>query len=536
MLFSLLGSALLGLSTLNPIVNANTLEQAMYIEDKQICFSAAKIEGMDSPINEIYKLKDLSGNVFYAQIGENNGFMVYDPVVDNFIEKSTELVSPYYFEEQGHDYYYFGPMNYYERVDDLFFSLIDETVFDLQYATSLQVIFDEQLLAFRDAQSSDAYQIFCTQAENTISPNSISVSNKTYIDNYQYIRDVNHPSNFDGSCGYVAGSLLLYYWDRTMHKGTVREQFLNENGELNDTGSVKDSEHNLKDKLVELAGGEASSWGLPVRDALINYCNEYGIGASSYYYFGKIGLDAELAPGRPAIIFGALPNESGGDDWLVNHAVVAYGIQHEWWGGYYIVNYGYGHDKAEISLGFGFVGSVCLFELQGYESTYTIQPSDYGFPDDYCSTPTNKTVTSSSGLTFETTRLRTGFIQNEYITMCPRKKGYGTAYIDYYFINPVTSIDVNLSYWSNDERYYVANNPEARIEYYKLCENEPIETLNLLTADLPTDRTNQKTYHIDFPGGTRHIRFYTHFNNMTGYTDRNKGRISIGNMTVSTYW
>lgn len=212
MLFSILGSALLGLSTLNPIVNANSLEQAMYIEDKQICFSAAKIEGMDSPINEIYKLKDLSGNVFYAQIGENNGFMVYDPVVDNFIEKSTELISPYYFEEQGHDYYYFGPMNYYERVDDLFFSLTDEAVFDLQYATSLQVIFEEQLLAFRDVQSSDAYQIYCDQAENAISPNSLSVSNKTYIDNYQYIRDVNHPSNFDGSCGYVAGSLLLYYW------------------------------------------------------------------------------------------------------------------------------------------------------------------------------------------------------------------------------------------------------------------------------------------------------------------------------------
>lgn len=219
------------------------------------------------------------------------------------------------------------------------------------------------------------------------------------------------------------------------------------------------------------------------------------------------------------------------------HAVVAYGVQHEWWGGYYIVNYGWGDDTAEVSLGFGFVGSVCLFQLSDdYKKTYSVVPTDYDYPDAYCSTPTDKTVTTASGLTFDTTRLRTGFIQNEYVTMCPRKEGYGTAYIDYYFTNPVTSIDVNLSYWSDDERYYAADYPEARIEYYRLCENTPIEALNLLTAELPTDRTNQKTYHIDFPGGTRHIRFYTHFNNMTGYTDRNKGRISIGDMIVSTYW
>jgi hypothetical protein len=48
--------------------------------------------------------------------------------------------------------------------------------------------------------------------------------------------------------------------------------------------------------------------------------------------------------------------------------------------------------------------------------------------------------------------------------------------------------------------------------------------------------TNQKNYTVEFLGGTRHVRFYTHFNNMTGYTDGNKGRISIGPIDVSTYW
>jgi hypothetical protein len=76
--------------------------------------------------------------------------------------------------------------------------------------------------------------------------------------------------------------------------------------------------------------------------------------------------------------------------------------------------------------------------------------------------------------------------------MCPRKEGYGTAYIGYYFTNPVTTIDVDLSYWSDDERYYKADNPETRIEYYRLCENTPIEALNLLTADLFTENDKSK--------------------------------------------
>ena len=70
----------------------------------------------------------------------------------------------------------------------------------------------------------------------------------------------------------------------------------------------------------------------------------------------------DLAAGRPAIIFGSLPKKNG-ESGLGNHAVVAYGVDKQWWGGYYIVNYGYERDTAEVDLEFGFVGSVCLFHL-----------------------------------------------------------------------------------------------------------------------------------------------------------------------------
>ena len=160
-----------------------------------------------------------------------------------------------------------------------------------------------------------------------------------------------------------------------------------------------------------------------------------------------------------------------------------------------------------------------------------ITPEMYGFPEGYCSTAETKLV-EADGADFYTTRLRTGFIEDEYINLCPRKEGYGTAYLEYDFFEPISKIDINLSFWSDDERYYVADDPEARIEYWDEDSNSWVECLDLLEANLPTDRNNQKTYTIEFEEPVLSFRIYTHFNNMTGYTDRNKGRISIGDMIV----
>lgn len=361
LLKGLLSCCLLSLGALAPISNVETFSTNETTLEKAVCLETAIQEGITNPVDEIYELKDLSGNTFYAQVGEDEGFMVFDPVVNSFIEKSSEFVSPYDFAG-NHDYYYFGPMNYYERFGDKFYSLTDNQFITLDYAYSLQEVFDSQLKMFRDAQSEEAYNAYIQNHATDITPYSVTVGDKTYVDNYQIIRDCKHPSNYDGSCGYVAASIILYYWNETVNSRLIGSQYLDSNGKLNDTGSTKDVEHNLKDKLVDLAGGDPSSWGKSVRDALIAYCTERNVSASSTYYLLKIGLDAELAAGRPAIIFGALPKKNGGSG-LGNHAVVAYGIDKRWWGGYYIVNYGYGSDTAEVDLGFGFVGSVCLFQL-----------------------------------------------------------------------------------------------------------------------------------------------------------------------------
>ena len=171
------------------------------------------------------------------------------------------------------------------------------------------------------------------------------------------------------------------------------------------------------------------------------------------------------------------------------------------------------------------------FEILKVKDVVNISPDIYGFPSNYCISEEEKEVTIGD-ITFNTKRLRTGYIENEYVNLCPRKKGYGTAYLEFEFDGLVSQIDVDLSFWSDDERYYAADNPEARIEYWDEETNDWAESLDLLTASLPTDRYNQTTYSVEFIKPSTRFRFYTHFNNMTGFTDRNKGRISMGDMKV----
>lgn len=95
---------------------------------------------------------------------------------------------------------------------------------------------------------------------------------------------------------------------------------------------------------------------------------------------------------------------------------------------------------------------------------------------------------------------------------------------------------MNLSYWSNDERYESTNIAQVTFDYKDLTSNNWINKYDFLEAsDLPTNRNKQKLYTFEFEKGTKSVRLYSNFDYMSGKTDRNKGRISIGDMNVYTY-
>lgn len=513
----------------------NFLENEHDISDN--CLLVSESMGFDNPNEDQYAIKDLNGNIFIVQENKGGGFLIFDPTANDVIESTTTATCPFVFDSL-HDNYYFGPMNYYYKEGNYFYHYkIDNCIIDLSNIWGLQENFTTQLEDFRAITSDESYEIYVNDNKENLRPplRRYQSGNKTYINNYQYIKNMEYPFNWDGSCGFVAASIVLNYWDKTVHSGTVASQFLNENGELNST-MYSNPNINLKDKLVEYNDGNADSTARTVSKSVNKYCNDFNVNGSASWYLGKIGLETSLANEKPAIMFGWFPNvQSGGH---VNHAITCYGIDHRWWGGYYIVNYGWGSEYNEVSLGFGFVGETMTFCLdeESYATSYTISPSDYGFPQSYCSNETRKKVSFGS-LSFTTNRLRCGYIENQFINLSPRKNGFNTAYIEYEFINPIISMDINISFWSDDERYEHPNNAYAFIQYKNLYTDNWIDKCDLLNdISLSTDRNNQSKLHFDFPFKSREIRIIARFDTIFGLNDRNKGRISIGNITISSYY
>lgn len=520
MFVALSSSLMLSLSVLSPIPIAQEMSQAEFAADLANCYSIAQEAKIEDIKDETFIINDYAGNHFYIKTGEDKGFMVYDPVSDQFMEKSSELVSPYDFSCNA-DYLYFGPMNYFEKIGDSYYSIYDDTYVSEDYIQELQHIFDEQLVAFRNYDTS--------QDENTSSDEPDEPKN-FYIENYEFIKNGVYPENNNGSCGFVAASIVLDYWEKTMYKGTVLPQYLDKNGNLNDTKEY-DPDTNLRDKLVEFNDGTRDSWAKPVRDALLKYAEYANLSCIAGYYFFDINMKSEIRQNHPVIVFGKLPHAHTGE--IIKHAVTAYGLDTN---NNPIVNYGWGDEaSSEVVLADGMIGSVTTFHLKEYEETVTVEPSDYGFGTYYSTSEVTRNH-YKDGMSFTTKRLRTGYIENEYVVLSPRKEGYGTAYIEYNFTQPVSSIDVDLAFWSKDERYYSYDNPKAELSYQKLYDGSWSSVCDLLKINLPTNRTNPTRYTFAFPGKTKSIRFQTSFEKMSGLTDRNKGRICIGNMNVHTYF
>jgi len=155
-----------------------------------------------------------------------------------------------------------------------------------------------------------------------------------------------------------------------------------------------------------------------------------------------------------------------------------------------------------------------------------ILPEDYGFPEAYCTKEEYKKITLDN-LIVNTYRLRTGYIEEEYINVSAKREGAGEAYIEYYFSKKVRSFEINLSYWQIKD--VLSNlNSEAVLEVYR--NNNWIFVEDLIAANLSTDRTKQDAFTYSYIG--QEINGLRIKSTAPAIGSRNLGRISIGNLTL----
>lgn len=310
-------------------------------------------------------LSDLNGNQFeLIELGEQ-GYMIFDAESGKYLEEALESPSPYM--GLSDNLYYFGPLNYYQLVDGKFIHTVFPDKYEISYdeGLSTQSAFDTalqrsrlqkdtEMLAMMELNPNSATSRDSIQAR--ISAESAKATNK-YIPNYRYIKSAVYPPNENNTCGYTAACLILNYWHNV--KGNVIDSaFLDSKGNL----LAGPDDYTLQDKLLSY-GGSNSSWGLTIRDVLIDYCNDYGVAATSTYYVTNFDIFAEIGRNRPVIVFGYFPNNptqvTRGN---VFHAVTAYGTSTSGILTKLIVHYGW-KGYSHVTLDSGLVGSSTQFVL-----------------------------------------------------------------------------------------------------------------------------------------------------------------------------
>ena len=136
----------------------------------------------------------------------------------------------------------------------------------------------------------------------------------------------------------------------------------------------------------------------------------------------------------------------------------------------------------------------------------------------------NKSFYLPNGMLLQTQRLRTSYIENQYLVLSPNRANAGTAYLDITFQHHVPYLSFSASLWSGQEGIF---GESFKIQYWDSGWINHVEIdLNSLSRlkDYPDD------FIVLLPKNTSRIRFIAEHNSPSG--NRNKGRICLDNFEV----
>lgn len=201
------------------------------------------------------------------------------------------------------------------------------------------------------------------------------------------------------------------------------------------------------------------------------------------------------------------------------------------------LNWGNGYDDPQYCdadiLGCNQIGLI-TYNLH-YRNRYNITAQDFSSfvnnngQGQYFFNNRYEEIILPDGRWFETNRLRTSYIENQYLVMSPNRTNAGTAYLHLAFPHRIQKMSFSAAMWSSFEG---TNNQTFTIEYDDPDIGwVPLKTINL--SSLSTNKMNPDHFLVYFPIETYDVRFYTQHSAPSG--DRNKGRICLDDFLIEYF-
>lgn len=504
--------------------------------------------------NELYTI---SGENRYYELSWPNGYLIYDRKDDEIDEISFNKTSPYI------DY----------QSD---FKIYNEGIFDFKYVT-----YNIGKNAFVDILNNEVinnkvsvyYETNCSVDAGNYYQNIHPSSDAHFSKNSFYFENLNgmHAWNSLGTCSVISTEMLLGYYDTFVNDNIVSEnydcvthQYITTNKLTDFTQSPRCDDHAngvsaFHDMLVSIGRDEVGDD--PEVDGMTTI-NQIKM-IKKYLEKNNLNYSISSSEGNLSDIWNqrAVSIIKNGID--SGRPVIANGTGHS------TVAYAYDSKYVYVHTGWGWIGATpwstyesgifynysagCIdlkFETElghchsnNYYSSATnnyicpcgamhqeilLTPKDYGFESQYYFTKKSNTI-NFGNLIINTERLRTGYIEGEYVNLSPRRADAGDAYLEYSFSKSIERLSFSLSFWSSSERLFKSDS----YVYFQIKDSfgnwtTYIDFLN--DVNLSKDRSNQDKF--DFIFGTQDvygIRFISH---SSAVGDRNKGRICIGDMNI----
>ena len=199
----------------------------------------------------------------------------------------------------------------------------------------------------------------------------------------------------------------------------------------------------------------------------------------------------------------------------------------------------WGRNDEEYVDADAFTGLWGVFVYNETHQPQLIRPNDYGYPSQYNVTEIQQAVTLSNGFSFNTNRLRTGYVWSyindvpdlRYLVLSAKRLNAGTAFLNYQFSVPVKALNFDISLWSGNEGLSWIND-SVRLEYKDSSGNWILakEFYNNEYRQLSTMKTIPNNHYLTFGSGAYEIRLIVECSTPSG--NRNYGRVVIGNMTI----
>ena len=302
-------------------------------------------------ISEIKELQDFNNNLYYL-VECNPGYYIIEAETGMYVEYSTISEAPYK-NCTGNKLYYAGPTFFYEEVNGKIVHTIEKNEIlntdTIQGAKLASANLRTELLntAEKRIETTSKTRMSVPKVDGrNVVPYNVEPEMPTYVtgyDNLKYLGMVYRDQYGNitpesrraaekrlgyvdgGYCGYIAGNLLMYYWQMRLGGNYVPEAWL---GSIN--GDVGLNGPNLTQILInygKIRGIGAGTTPIDIYNVLCDYQDSQGFGGVvGYDYLGSYNVIAEIGRDRPSILFGYLPDPQPGATSHITHAVVAYGI------------------------------------------------------------------------------------------------------------------------------------------------------------------------------------------------------------------